>query len=510
MKVLKKNMVVYIGADTTTFKATRNKPEYKEFHSALHGYTYDPEKDGKKQLKKNVPATMGYWTSTTTTSGTVVVQEDIVSGYSSSCTNEWEAWVSVLEQLRSYIESVKTEIVVEKKEEIEHEVEWSRILFIPNGPFFYRVMEITAGRKDQCPDGIYDRIVALQGFFKPLMPTTKDTDLRVQLVKGGLGAKRLYEELGLAGVMTLWGPVPECYITAQPLKSYENPETGLPKIICGNRWYFRTGKGTDYWEEIEGHRRYQFGKVEKGKHYYGKLTPDVTYSALFVKEPVPYFDKLFRFTEERTENPRELMCTGNMQYVTSKGVARLIDAYPGVRKGKDLVVPFVVGTKEDPTLIELIDPPGLSFMIVESMDRIDRTFTCWKQRNEDNCFGDLQEYVDITELFYSKEEDKKGNVKVKLAPNFKANETVIKYTAKHPKAVCPVPIMLSIGYDVPDRNCFNSVTCPDVKVWLNLDYSNARCLIYRTIIETADWVYVYTSAAANVRVLNKKELGETK
>lgn len=508
MTTLKKNMVVYIGANTTTFQSTRSTPERKEFHAALHGYTYDPAVEGKKQLKKNVPATMGYWTSTTTTSGIVVNQQDIISGYSSGRENEWEAWITVLEQLRTYIESVKTEIVVEKKEEKEYEVEWNRILFIPSNDFFYRIMEMTAGRKDRCPEGIFDRIVELQHFYKPYMPTSKSTDVRVSLVKGGLGAKRLYEELGLADVMTLWGSQPECYVTAQPLKMYENPETGLPKIISGNRWYFRTGEGTDYWEEIEGHRRYQFGKVEKGKHYYGKLTPDVTYSALFVKEPIDYFDKLYRFTEDRTENPRELLCTGNMQYVTSKGVARLIDTYPGVRKGKDLVVPFVVGTKEDPTLIELIDPPGLSFMIVESMDRIDRTFSCFKQRDEENKYGDRQEYVDITDMFFVKEKDKKDNIKLKLNPAFKPNEMVMRYTAHHPKAVCPVPLMLSIGYDVPERNCFNSITDPEVKVWLNLDFSNDRCVIYRTIIETTDWTYVFTSGGANVRVLNKKELGE--
>ncbi|UPT53955.1 hypothetical protein [Vibrio phage phiKT1019] len=510
MTTLKKNMVVYIGAGTTTFKKTRRTPEHKEYHAALHGYTYNPEIEGKKQLKKNVPATMGYWTSSTTTSGIVVNQQDIIAGYSSSRKEEWEAWLTLLEQLKSYIESVTKETVVEKKEEKEYDVEWTRICFIPDSPFFYRLMELTESRKASCPDKLYDRVVEVQKFFKPYLPSAKSVDVRVAFVKGGLGAKRLAEELGLSDVMTLWGDAPECYVTSTPLKAYENPETGLPKIISGNRWYFRTGKGTDYWEQIEGYRRYQFGKVEKGKHYYGKLTPDVTYSALFTKETIPYFDKLFNFTEARTDNPRELMCTGNMQYVTSKGVARLIDTYPGVRKGKDLVVPFVVGTKEDPTLIELIDPPGLSFMIVESMDRIDLTFRCWKNRDEENRFGKFQEYFDITDKFFVKEENKKGDIKLKLNPAFKPNETVIRHTAQHPKAVRPVPIMLSVGYDVPERNCFNSITDPDVKVWLNLDYSNERCLIYRTIIETKDWVYVFTSASANVRVLNKKELGETK
>ncbi|QGZ14498.1 hypothetical protein [Photobacterium phage PDCC-1] len=510
MTTLKKNMVVYIGAGTTTFKKTRRTPERKQFYTALHGYTYNPEVEGKKQLKKNVPATMGYWTSSTTSSGIVVNQQDIIAGYSSSRDDECEAWVSLLEQLQNYISSITKEVVIEKKEEVEYDVEWTRILFIPDSPFFYRVMEMTEGRKGKCDDVLFKRIKVVQDFFKPYMPVTKNVDVKVAFVKGGLGAKRLGEEMGLADVMTLWGDHPECYVTATPLKEYENPETGLPKIISGNRWYFRTGKGTDYWDEIEGYRRYQFGKVEKGKHYYGKLTPDVTYSALFVKEPIPYFDKLFNFTEERTDNPRELMCTGNMQCVTSKGVARLIDSYPGVRKGKDLVVPFVVGTKEDPTLVELIDPPGLSFMIVESMDRIDLTFRCWKNRDENNRYGEYQEYFDITDKFFVKEANKKGDIKLKLNPAFKPSEAIIRHTAQHPKAVCPVPIMLSIGYDVPERNCFNSITDPEVKVWLNLDYSNDRCLIYRTIIETSDWIYVFTSASANVRVLNKKELGESK
>lgn len=501
-------MVVYIGTGETLFKATKKKPEYKEYHAALHAYTYDPEVEGKKQLKKNVAATMGYWTGSQTTSGTAVNQDYIVSGYSSNDSSEGSSLIYLLKELKKYIESDKKDIVkLPKGVTEEQDVEWVRVLFIPDSPVFYQLMAKNVRLLESLPNDVGLLVDEVVDFFKPLLPKSDNVDLKVSLVKGGLGAKRLYEELGLAGIMTQWGTVKENYVTAVPLKTYENPECDIPKIISANRWYFRTGKDKEFWDEFEGHRVYQFGKVEKGKGYYGKVTPDVTYSVIYTKGKMEYLDKMYQYAENRMTNPRELLCAGNLQYVTSKGVARLIDSYPGVVSGKDLIAPFTVGSKEDPTLIELIDPPGLSFLITETMESLNIVFGQWLKRDEDGKSGDYHQFVDITDLIYEKETNGKGVTKLKLHPEFKQGTLVLKYNAFHPKAVCPVPLMLSVGYDIPERNGFNSITDPNVKVWLDLDFSNDACLIYRTIVETEDFNYLFSSGGANVRVLNKKELG---
>lgn len=506
----KKNMVVYIGVGSTEIKAHKKQSAYEEFQSALHAYTYNPDVEGKKQLKKNVPCSMGYCTGSSLSNGTVVNQETILSGYVTNSPSRYHALITLLSELKTYISTAKTEIIkLPKKEEREEPVEWTRILFIPNSPEFYQLLDLNKRVIESLDDDLVKELQSLVAFFKPYLPSSNNLPLKVELVKGGLGAKHLQEELGLAGIITQWSRTPESKLVEVTLKEYENPECDVPGIISANRWYFRTGKDREYFNLIEGYRHYDFGKVEKDKKYYGKVTPDVTYGVLYSKEPIQYLDKLFNYAEPRMLNPRELLCAGNMQYVKSKGVARLIDSYPGIVNGKDLVVPFTLGSKEDPTLIELIDPPGLSFVVVETMESLHIVFKSWLERDENNRYGH-QEFIDITDKIFTKETNKKGDTKLKLHPDFKPNTLVIKYPAHHPKAKHTVPIMLSVGYDLPERNGFNTLTHPDSKVWLNLEFSNDRCLIYRTVIETPDWVYVFTSAGANVRVLNKRELGEVK
>jgi hypothetical protein len=289
-------------------------------------------------------------------------------------------------------------------------------------------------------------------------------------------------------------------------KEYENPESDFNKIVSATRWYFQTGNAVDFYKLLNGFRVYGFGKVEPDKNYYGKITPDVTYSKLYTLKPIQLLDKLFEFTSKKIANPDGYLSAGTLNNLTGKDVARMIDTIPAVPQNTDLVSPVTKGNGK-PVLIELIKPVMMSYRVREFLDVMDFQLESFLKKDENNQFGHTKFY-NITDQVYVKEENGKGVVKLKLHPEFTQLKTSFKVLVDHPKAVKPVPIMLSVGYDIPERNAFNSVEDPDVEVWVAVDTRNATGLRYNTLVKTNEFIYIHTSAAANLRVLNKAELGQ--
>jgi hypothetical protein len=128
--------------------------------------------------------------------------------------------------------------------------------------------------------------------------------------EGGRGNAMALKQLGLSEVITSWSKDEDVSYDLVNRKDFENPETDFNKIISASRWYFNTGDGTNFGLVTHGYRFYDFGKVEPDKKYYGKLTPDVTYSRLYTKEPITILDKLYQHTKKTIPNPNELLSAG--------------------------------------------------------------------------------------------------------------------------------------------------------------------------------------------------------
>lgn len=465
------------------------------------GYSYDVSVVGKKKLQKDVPTTVGYYVGNTTSNGTVVEPIDSLSVVVSDRALEIEAQLDLLK------------VILE--DAVEHE-DVKNIGLIGKYPLLEKLLTVDPSKivekeyklgKTEFNKEAVKSLTDIQALMDKLKGRSKLVFNFTLSVEGGMGPKMAWQSAGIAEVETVWGMEPIAALYRQPMKTFLNPESDFNRIICGSRWYFNTGEGNDFYELKEGYRRYGFGKVEKDKKYYGKLTPDVTYSSFYTQTPIALLDKLYDYTEKRTHNPKGLMLAGNMQFVRSKEIARLIDNCPGVVREKDLIVPFRMGSQDEPTLVELIDPPGLTYRISDVMEEHDIILHSFLNKDEFNKFGQYQKFYDITNIIFEKLSNKKGEIKLKLQPDFTQNTQTFKVNVEHRKAVKAVPITLSVGYDLPERNAFNSVKDPDVQVWVNIDEANDGCLIYRIIVKAEDWIYIHASGCANVRVLNKAELG---
>lgn len=488
-----KNVIIYALGGEVELKKSKTRG-----FLGCHGYTYDIDVKGKKSLAKDVPTTTGYCVDKS--HGTVVIPEDVVSlVVSDRCDQLMAVLDGMLELFENFLKNddIKNIGIISKF----HYLEKLLSLDLSNKS----EGELKVGKLVLDDEHIF-KLEDLQAIHKRLMVKSKFWFNYDKSVEGGLGMRSANEQSALAEIITVWGTEPETTLTYTPQKAFWNPDTDFNKIVCGTRWFFNTIKKDDFYSLVDGYRRYDFGKLDK-KKYYGKITPDVTYSSLFTKTPIELLDKLFNFSHARSKNPKGLLLAGDLQYVKSKAVGRLIDSYPGTLKGKDIVMPFTVSGTENPTLIELIDPPGLSYRISEVFDDLNVILKAFLNRDADNRYGKLHSFINITDKIYVEEINGKGVKKLKMSPNFKQSTLSLRVDATHSKAVKPVPLILSVSYDLPTRNALNSVEDVDVEVWVNVEESDEKCLRYRTITVTNDWIYIQTSAGANVRVLNTAELG---
>ncbi|EJI5696462.1 hypothetical protein NFI00_000165 [Salmonella enterica] len=488
------NMVIYLNLGECQIKKNTLYP------LGGHGYTYDVAVEGKRKLSKDAPTTSGYFTGNPHKPSTVVDIIDIVSLTVPNSGSDVEALLKGMMELLTYFgqhDEYKNLCVVTRHKEIAQLT-----------TFRDKVKESSykIGRRELSPEEItlFEQYITMLKEWE-----AKDHKIIFDLdgsVEGGRGNKAADQQKGLAEVITVWSTESHPTLNLTGRKEYENPESDFNKLVSATRWYFITGEDTDFYEPYGEYRAYNFGKVEPDKKYYGKLTPDVTYSKLYTKKPINLLDKLFEFTNKTVKNPDGLMSAGNLTNIKSKDLVRLIDTYPAVKDKDNLIMPYTVGGQEEPLLVELINPPMLSYRIKESFSNIDIVFNAFINRNSDNEHKNTKFY-DITDEIYTKEVNKKGDTKLKIAPTFGMNTSVIKVKVTHRNAVKPVLLILGVGYDLPERNAFNSVTDPDVKVWCAVDTQNNNGIRYCTVTEADDFIYIHTSGIANLRVLSLDELG---
>lgn len=488
------NLVIYLIANVVKIG------KQKAFYLGGHGYTYDCDVEGKKKLAKDVPTTNGYYTGNPQKPNTVVTVGDIVNMAVPNGISYVDVLIKGLLEVLKLVNAnnyQKVLIVTPHKE--AEELLKIKTLLLTKG---YKFGDVPL--KDQEVSGLEELLT--QHDIVKNKPGCKLLWDFSGSAEGGAGNRDAQRQLDLAEVISVWGFDKLPTVTIQSRKDYENPDIGFNKIVSASRWYFDTHQPDKFKELIRGFRSYSFGTVEPDKNYYGKLTPDVTYSKLYTKEPIELLDKLFDYAVKRISNKDGFLTAGDIRQLVSKDIARLIDVVPALPDKNQLVHPYVKQNGRS-VLIELIKPVMMSYRIREFLVSMDIVLESFFKR-VDNVFGHLT-YYDITDLIYVKEVNGKGVTKLKINPDFNQLKTVFKVPVKHRNSVKPVPITLSIGYDIPNRNAFNSVTDPEVKVWVITDTRNEHGIRYSTMVTTEDWIYAHTSAIANLRVLSVDELGRT-
>lgn len=455
-----------------------------KFISGGHGYFYNTSKESKKKLQKNTPTDYGYNVGGRYQTSSVD-PESFLTGYSVNSKCQGSAFLYHLIKLF----------------ELDEIQDAKKVLIITNSHAIVKALMANKPPKD------IDEVLFKDGL--KLYEDNKDKiifDLELY-PKGGEGVKHAANGINTAKAISELTSVQEIDIEIKTAKEFKDPEIDFNKLVTASRWFFNTGDLSNYYDvDDRGWRRYLFGRIDPDKGYYGKATPDVFYSVLYTKEPITTLDKLYDYSKECKPNPLNLLFAGNLNHIKSKEVARFINKFPGLYKGNELLSPVKIANTDAPVLVELINPPGLSYRIDDFHTSLDRIYKQFRARDINNKCKSM-EFLDITNLFFV--EDGKG--KLKINPDFTNNTLEMKIKIKAPEVPNPVTIILSIKYDTPDRNGFNYLLnskCEDIKVWLALDFSNFAGVAYSTIVSTKEFDYIHCNSIANLHVYSLKELGK--
>lgn len=494
---INENLVLYL--DSGKMPINRKKVG---FFAAGHGYTYEIGVEGRRSLRKDTPTSNGYYTGNNQKANTVVNIKDIITVTAPRTQSTLHGlllvYKNILELLLTKDANYKNLCVITK------EAILGKIVKLTNNDLKKEKLVI-----DRRPIEPFEKEV-IKDILKLNEQLDKNGHLVVldftQSVEGGMGNKECSKVLDIAMAETLYTKNTKLILDVTPRKEHEEPLTDLNRIITASRWYFTTTNKERHYETIDGYRAYSFGKVETDKKYHGKITPDVTYSKIFTKTPITLLDKLFEYSATHIKNEDGLLLAGSLDYINSKETRRLIDRLPGYSDGKMIISP---NKRHDANmvLVELIDPVLLSYRVREHIDALDIIYNSFQKRGEDNKHGNLKFY-EITDEIYDKTPNAKGVVKLKLVKDFNQAKVNIVTKVEHPNAKKPVRIMLGVGYDLPSRNALNSVTDNDVKVWVGVDTTNKIGLRYVSLVETEEFIYIHTSAAANLRILALSEIKE--
>lgn len=445
-----------------------------------HGYTYDIEKPSKKKVQKNVPTTYGYYVNSDHQTEAVNIENYLTGRVSSKDIN-----YSFLKHL---------ELVLDKHIN-ENE---GKILIITNMPKltkkFINGELIIENDKDYSLKvyNLYKNNTNRVIFDMTLYP------------KGGKGVSYAFSQLNIAELLLDIKPEGEISLSQLTEKEFSNPDIDLNPIVKASRWYFNTGDTSDYYDITpNGCRKYCFGYVDPKKSYYGKATPDVYYSILYTKKPITILDKLYDFSKENMNNELNRLFAGNLNNIKSKDVVRNINSLPGKFKGNELISPLTLGNREEPCLVEYLNPPGLAYRITAFMEILDDIYKAFLKR-ETNTKCKIR-FDDITDYFL----DFSGK-KVKLKGDFTQATIKMIIPIEAPGCIKPVKLTLSLPYDCPDRNNFSNLIksgVSDIKVYLVLDFNDSAGVKYCTIITTPEFDYIHSNSISNLRVYNLKELG---
>lgn len=452
--------------------------------SGGHGYTYDPLKESKRKLVKDTPSCYGYFVNGTLQS-IAVEQVEILSGRTLRQENEYDAFLTHLNELLGYAKRVNAE----------------KVLIITNSINGVKLCTTPKLTEKFANNELVNKVRALvKEFGNNVM---FDNEL---WALGGEGAKQSCKQLDLATALLELQNCQEASLDVCTVKEFKDPENDFNRLVTATRWFFNTGdKSTFYQYDKYGYRQYCFGRVEPQKQYYGKATPDVYYSALFTKEPITILDKLYNFCQANKPNPYNLIAAAKIDLIKSKEISRVIDVLPGTIGKNSLTASMSVAGVDDPILVDFIDPPGLCYRIRDFHHVLSRYHEFFRERDEQGIFK-CHKFIDITDRFFEKDQKDKW----KLASNFTMNTLTIPIAIQAPGCVKDVTINLAIKYDTPERSALNSIIKEknaEFKVYLGLDFQDEAGVVYYTIVDTPGYTYIHANSCSNLRVYSLKELG---
>lgn len=202
----------------------------------------------------------------------------------------------------------------------------------------------------------------------------------------------------------------------------------------------------------------------------GEKTPKATFGYIAMKEPVKMIDETIKaFTESSCNNT--IISTIDLKALYSRNTSKFFKML-----GNDIFIYKTYNTMYDmekTPIVYNIHPAGLANQAMDKvmmMSNILNDYYLYKANSKS-----LGNFIDITDMVYKKETDKKGKLKVEcILPNG-CNEIVYEKD--------DMKIILDLRYDTITRNQFKQLESSNPNVYIGVYKTRGTMLNYYNIIE---------------------------
>jgi ribonuclease HI len=330
--------------------------------------------------------------------------------------------------------------------------------------------------------------------LKELCPNVK-----VEWVKGhgdSLG-NNTADKLATTAVMYSLSKIEKIDFTVTSPDGYWKTEPAKHPFLAHKRIYFNTL----YSANLTG--EYYMGDHGPDSYYHGKRMADNSYSLIQLATPEPAIecikDKFCIEADGRNSIiivDAALLFSPEVHNDMLEHGSRIIPFY---KKGMTAL------TLSGKPLTEEQNPPGLSYRGVESMVLLDSILKAYKTNDLTNTM------VDITDEFYEKEIKKKKNeeiVALKLKPQFVVGIRALPYklTMVSEKGKICLPLTLTFGIDMPERNVFKQLETLEPKVTLIAWQDSPDVVRYATVIESQGSFSAWCGIHSNLVIITPDKL----
>lgn len=284
-------------------------------------------------------------------------------------------------------------------------------------------------------------------------------------------------------------------------KGYWNTSADTNRLFSQPNWYFNS-KQTSI-DPATGHAVYHLGEPREDDELLGKKMADAAFSVVHLFEPDPILELIRRVHSEtdvllygnpvlgRLDSIFQKSVLADLLRFGDKFIAR--DFHNGqlhICDGKDPI--GVLLTKE-------LRPARKAFAAMDTLGVMETVLRRHFQADP----ASFQVSTDITPILYETTTSGKTET-TKLKGTITQADRTLPVTASYKKpdgSLGEIKLVLTMGYDLPDRNTLAALAGRDTKVSVAVWPESHQAVNYATIVETKDGYGIWCAPYSNLQLL---------
>lgn len=329
--------------------------------------------------------------------------------------------------------------------------------------------------------------------------TQRGVKVSVNWIRGHVGnlGNELADHLATVGVMHSIDKRVVNSIDTTPAKGYWKNDSERHPFIANRRMYFNT------LEEFSVPGEYYLGEHGKDDDTAGKRIADGAYAVIKIKQPDPLLE-LIRSHQCSMANKTDSIVMVRLDHLFRAETYQEISRFGTMALVRPNPTRLDLHCLDTEPLTREFKPPKLAMRIVEAVSRLEDKLEEYLQEDPKLIRTDLTSTLYETEAKINKK-DGTTVITMKLKSEYNVGFAALKIEANYmsPEGdVKAVPVTLTLGIDLPNRNALKKIDELLPKVTLITWLEAPNVFRYATVIEAGEDKGIWAGCYSNLRLVN--------